>query len=92
MIQSVFILGTPALTTRGLVEKDIIQVAQYLDQAIRLAAEINKSKDGKDPTSITLKEFKENMKQNSFVKQSETLKQTIESFAAKYPMPGYENI
>lgn len=86
------ILGTPALTTRGLVEKDIIQVAHYVDQAIRLAAEINKSKDGKNPSSITLKEFKENMKLNSFANQIENLKQNIESFAGKYPMPGYEDI
>lgn len=80
------------MTTRGFVENDIIQVAQYLDQAIRLAAEINKSKDGKSSASITLKEFKENMKQPDIVKSLENLKHSIESFAKNYPMPGHGDI
>ena len=83
-------LGTPALTTRGFQEKDITQVANYLDQAIQIAVQINKSSDAKK--SMTLKEFKENMKQKEHTQRLEDLKHSIESFAEKYPMPGYEDI
>lgn len=33
-------LGTPALTTRGLLEKDIDQVVEYIDRALKLSNEI----------------------------------------------------
>jgi len=85
-------LGTPALTTRGFLEKDIIEVAKYLDQALKLSVEINKSNDDKKPSPTTLKQFKENMKQNEHSKNIQTLKHSIESFAENYPMPGYDEI
>lgn len=83
-------LGTPALTTRGFQEKDITQVANFLDQAIQIAVQINKSSEAKK--SMTLKEFKENMKQKEHTQRLEDLKHSIETFAEKYPMPGYEDI
>lgn len=78
--------GTPALTTRGFREKDIVQVANYIDQAFQLAREINQS------SQTTLKEFKENMKKNEYTKKVEDLKQSIETFAKNYPMPGHNDI
>jgi len=84
-------IGTPALTTRGFREKDIIEVANYLDQAIKLAVDINKSNDEKKSSSqITLKEFKENMKQTKHLNNIQNLKHSVESFAKDYSMPGYD--
>ncbi|CAF1166975.1 unnamed protein product [Adineta ricciae] len=85
-------LGTPALTTRGFREKDIVEVANYVDQAIKLAVEINKSNDNKKSSPVTLKDFKENMKRSEHAKSIQNLKQAIESFAEKYSMPGYDEI
>lgn len=33
-------LGTPALTTRGLVEKDMAQVVYFIDKALQLSKEV----------------------------------------------------
>ncbi|UJR25163.1 hypothetical protein I4U23_006519 [Adineta vaga] len=85
-------LGTPALTTRGFCEKDIVEVANYIDQAIKLAVEINKSNDSKKSSGITLKDFKENMKRSEHAKSIQDLKHAIEIFAEKYSMPGYDEI
>ncbi|CAF2366037.1 unnamed protein product [Rotaria sp. Silwood2] len=85
-------LGTPALTTRGFRENDIIEVANYIDQAIKLAVEINKSNNDKKSSQVTLKDFKENMKRNEHLKNIQNLKHSIELFAEKYPMPGYDEI
>lgn len=82
-------LGTPALTTRGFREKDIVEVANYLDQALKLVAQINQSTSGK---TLTLKDFKENMKRTEHVQNMDKLKHSIESFASNYPMPGYDDI
>lgn len=85
-------LGTPALTTRGLQENDIIQVANYIDQAIQIAVKINQGDGEKKPGSMTLKEFKEAMKRDEFKKSMHELKHSIESFAEKFPMPGFDDI
>lgn len=80
-------LGTPALTTRGFREHDIIQVAEFIDRAIKIALEINAS----DPTQL-VKDFKANMKLEPHATKLEQLREEIETFAAKYPMPGHESI
>ncbi|CAF1373627.1 unnamed protein product [Adineta steineri] len=85
-------LGTPALTTRGFRENDIVEVANYIDQAIKLAAAINKPHDNQKSSQTTLKDFKENMKRNEHVKSIEDLKHSIELFAEKYSMPGYDKV
>ena len=85
-------LGTPALTTRGFREDDIVQVANYLDQAIQIAVKINQSSDEKKSSSMTLKEFKEAMKRDELKKNLNDLKHSIEAFSGKYPMPGFDDI
>ncbi|CAF3106868.1 unnamed protein product [Rotaria socialis] len=84
--------GTPALTTRGFGENDIVQVANYIDEAIKLAVTINKSHGDKKPSQVTLKDFKENMKLDEHLKAMQNLQYSIESFAEKFPMPGYDEI
>jgi len=79
--------GTPALTTRGLKETDIVQVAAFIDRAIQIALAINV----KEPNQL-LKDFKVNMKLDEHAKKIDELREEIETFAAKYPMPGFESV
>lgn len=46
-------MGSPALTSRGFVEKDFVKVAEFVDRAINLTIDIKKSVGGK------LKDFRE---------------------------------
>jgi glycine hydroxymethyltransferase len=79
--------GTPALTTRGLRENDIVQVALFIDRAVQIALDINLSNPNQ-----TVKDFKANMKLDQHTKKIDQLKEEIEVFASKFPMPGYESI
>lgn len=92
MFEIFLLSGTPALTTRGFREKDIVEVGNYLDQALKLAVEINQTTNEKKSSQLTLKDFKENMKRTEHVQNMNKLKHSIESFAKKYPMPGHDEI
>jgi glycine hydroxymethyltransferase len=72
-------IGTPALTSRGLVEADFIHIAGFLDRAVRLATEIQE-KVGKQ-----LKAFTEALPSHEGVKQ---LRSEVEEFASQFFMPG----
>jgi len=79
--------GTPALTTRGLSEKDMLKVADFIDQGFKLAIEISKASP-----SAQLKDFKETMKTDVFKAKIHALKEKVEAFASTFPMPGYDEI
>ncbi|CAF1332916.1 unnamed protein product [Adineta ricciae] len=79
--------GTPALTTRGLQENDIVRVAEFIDRAVKIAQEINQN-----DSNQLLKDFKANMKLDQHAKKLDELKEEIENFASQFPMPGYESI
>jgi len=74
-------LGTPAITTRGLVEKDIESVVEFIDNAIGLAKKI-KQKNGDK-----LADFKKIAK-GEFEQEIEGLKSKVRVFSEKFPMPG----
>lgn len=79
-------IGTPALTSRDLKEKDFLQVADFVDQGFKLAVEINKASAGP-----TLKDFKDKMNDPEFKQKLHDLKHKVEEFASKFPMPGLED-
>jgi len=68
-------IGSPSLTTRGLVEKDFEKVALFLHETIQLALKIQE-KSGKK-----LKDFIEYAKKS---KEIENLKEKIRKFAIQY--------
>lgn len=74
-------LGTPALTSRGMNEKDMEVVAEFLHRAAQLCDGIQKSIK---PSSTTA--FIQAMKSNSQVAK---LSSEVVSFATKFPMPGF---
>ncbi|XP_035384719.1 serine hydroxymethyltransferase, cytosolic isoform X1 [Electrophorus electricus] len=78
-------LGSPALTSRGLVEEDFRQVAEFVHRCIQLTVEIQKNMNPK----ATLKEFKETLAQDEeYQKKMKEIRVEVEAFAQKFPMPG----
>ncbi|KAF3796027.1 Serine hydroxymethyltransferase 4 [Nymphaea thermarum] len=74
-------IGTPAMTSRGLVEKDFEQVAEFLHQAVTFALKIQ-TEHGK-----LLKDFNKGLANN---KDIDDLKTAVEKFAASFDMPGFQ--
>uniref|UniRef100_A0AC34QQL9 Serine hydroxymethyltransferase n=1 Tax=Panagrolaimus sp. JU765 TaxID=591449 RepID=A0AC34QQL9_9BILA len=80
-------LGTPALTSRGFVEKDFVQVADFINEAIEIYAKY-KNEAGK-----TIKEFKEFTEKNeAFRKEIFALGQRVEKFTDQFDIPGNADI
>lgn len=77
-------LGTPALTTRGLVETDIDAVVEFIHRGLELSKEIAKASGPK------LVDFKAAVHSEQFAGKVKAIKDEVEAFSAKFPMPGYE--
>jgi len=76
-------LGTPALTTRGLKEKDIETVADFIDEAIKLTIQVTKITGNKK-----LKDFADTLHSNSEIHGKVTqLKKRVQDFANQFPVP-----
>eukprot|EP01105_Mastigella_eilhardi_P023538 TRINITY_DN5964_c0_g1_i1.p1 TRINITY_DN5964_c0_g1~~TRINITY_DN5964_c0_g1_i1.p1 ORF type:complete len:480 (-),score=113.90 TRINITY_DN5964_c0_g1_i1:95-1534(-) len=73
-------IGTPALTTRGLKERDFHRVADFLDRGIKIALELNKGEAAKH-----LKEFF--AVAGSGTPALAALRKEVEEFALSFPMP-----
>lgn len=73
-------IGTPAMTSRGLVEKDFEQIAEFLHRAVSITLNIQKEY-GK-----LLKDFNKGLVKN---KDIEDLKADVEKFSASFDMPGF---
>lgn len=79
-------LGTPAFTTRGLVETDVDKVVDFIDRALRLSKEISAVSGPK------LVDFKKAVHEDAtFVPKVKAIRDEIEAFSEKFPMPGYED-
>ncbi|XP_047215732.1 serine hydroxymethyltransferase, cytosolic-like isoform X2 [Girardinichthys multiradiatus] len=77
--------GSPALTSRGMVEEDFKKVAHFIHRGIELTLEVQR---GLDPKA-TLKEFIQALAQGEKFKQRVAeIRTEVEAFAAQFPMPG----
>ncbi|XP_051808210.1 serine hydroxymethyltransferase, cytosolic [Acanthochromis polyacanthus] len=77
--------GSPALTSRGLVQDDFRKVAELIHRAIELTLEIQRSMDPK----ATLKEFIQTLAQGEkFQQRVAELRAEVEAFTGQFPMPG----
>jgi len=85
-------VGTPALTSRGFVEKDFVKVADFLHRALEIAVDANgsSSKSGTDK-KMSLDEFKAAVADASlpFAKRIATLRGDVEDFAKRFAIPGF---
>lgn len=75
-------LGTPALTTRGLVESDIDHVVEFIHRGLELSKEITAVSGPK------LVDFKAAV-HGDFAAKVAALRDEVENFSVKFPMPGY---
>ena len=79
-------IGTPAMTSRGLVEKDFKQVAEFLHRGIQLAKSIV---EASPEARSSLKKFDAMLDADAAKKKAiDALKQEIIQFSSKFPMPG----
>ena len=75
-------MGTPALTTRGFLENDFVEVANFVDRAVKISADI-KSKSGPK-----LKDFRAALEENDYPEIAQ-LKSEVEVFASSFPTIGF---
>ncbi|CAN1334279.1 Serine hydroxymethyltransferase 4 [Linum perenne] len=73
-------VGAPAMTSRGLMEKDFEKIGEFLHRAVSLTLSIQKE-HGK-----LLKDFNKGLVKN---KDIEALKADVEKFAGSFEMPGF---
>jgi glycine hydroxymethyltransferase len=79
-------IGTPALTTRGFVEKDFVVVADFLDQACKLTLEVQAACETKK-----LVEFKKVMAENADIsKKVRALCAKVQEFSKDFYFPGVD--
>ena len=74
-------IGTPAVTTRGYVEKDMLEVSRFLDEAAKLSIDIQKASGSK------LKEFENAIAVDPRVKQ---LAENVNNFSEQFDIPGFD--
>lgn len=77
-------LGTPALTTRGMKEKDMIKIAGWIKRVLEEIKGLDLPKE-QDKRRDFLKEVKVKLHQNQNLKQ---IKKEVEAYASKFPVPG----
>ena len=74
-----------ALTTRGLVESDILRVVEFIHSGLKLAIEASKISGPK------LVDFKKILEENATIhEKAMQIKAQVENFAMEFPMPGYD--
>ena len=74
-------IGTPAVTTRGYMEQDMLEVSRYLDEIAKLSIDIQKTSGAK------LTEFQKAIVTDKRVK---ALGDSVSSFAEQFEMPGFD--
>jgi len=81
-------LGTPALTTRGLVEKDIEQVVRFIDEALKIAGEASKATKGTE-----MADFVNTLNENCGIrKRIKELHHCVIEFSSTFPLPGQKSL
>jgi glycine hydroxymethyltransferase len=74
-------IGTPALTTRKMVEEDFEQIAQFLHEALEISIKVQEQSGPK------LHDYVECVAKNEDVA---ALKARVNAFATTFPMPGFD--
>ena len=80
-------IGSPAMTTRGLVEKDFDKISEFIDRGVKLAIKINGQVKG-----TKLKDFKEHLGEGEGIDELSTLKKEVIDFSKQFPTIGFEEI
>ncbi|KAL3696438.1 hypothetical protein R1sor_010514 [Riccia sorocarpa] len=80
-------IGSPALTTRGLVEKDFVKVADFIHEGVGLAIKAKSQVQG-----TKVKDFLEYVQSHGcgIRRELQDLKARVEEFATQFPIPGVD--
>ncbi|KAI9360485.1 serine hydroxymethyltransferase-domain-containing protein [Zopfochytrium polystomum] len=78
-------MGSPAMTTRGLVESDFDTVVSFVHRAVGIAAAVKKSVAG-----TKFKDFKDHLGAGDNVPELVALKKEVADFAKQFPTIGFE--
>ncbi|HYM65432.1 MAG TPA: serine hydroxymethyltransferase, partial [Candidatus Sulfotelmatobacter sp.] len=76
-------LGTPAITTRGLKEKDVVKVAIWIDRAVKEAQKYNLPTQ-KEERKEAFKKFKKEIQGNKNLLE---IAKEVKEFTSKFPLP-----
>jgi len=76
-------LGTPALTTRGMKEKEMVKVAEWIARTVEAVRDYKLPTNAKERTDY-LKEFAESLKNNQELK---VIRDEIREFTKDFPIP-----
>ncbi|MCL4354027.1 serine hydroxymethyltransferase [Patescibacteria group bacterium] len=76
-------LGTPAITTRGMKEKEMIQIAKWYDEVINECPKMELPKD-KEERTIMWNKFKKDYAEN---KKLLAIAKNVKSLCLKFPLP-----
>ncbi|XP_038123066.1 serine hydroxymethyltransferase, cytosolic-like isoform X2 [Cyprinodon tularosa] len=77
--------GSPALTSRGLIEEDFKKVADFIHRGIELTLEVQRSLDSK----ATVEDFIQALAlEEKFQQEVAEIRAEVEAFARQFPMPG----
>lgn len=79
-------LGTPALTTRGMKEKEMVKIAAWIKQSLEEIRGHNTPKE-KEKRAEYIKDFKKKIAGN---KKLLKIKKEIAEFTKKFPVPGID--
>jgi len=78
-------MGAPALTSRGFMEKDFSQVAEFFDRAVAIAVDLKNTEEGKK-----LKGFRSMCAVGPSVHPDlEVLRSDVQAFASSFPTVGF---
>lgn len=77
-------IGTPAMTSRGLMEQDFVKVADFIDRAVQITLEEKKKVDGKKLT-----DFKNHIGDGTAISSITDLRKGVIDFASKFPTVGF---
>lgn len=79
-------LGTPAMTTRGMVESDMSKIAHLLHEAVKVAQKADKLAAGASKEKVKLSAFVAALDQ--VADDVETIRQAVVETASLFPIPG----
>ncbi len=77
-------LGTPAITTRGMKEKDMKKIAKWYDLVIAEVEGMILPKDDKQKRSLLMKEYRKKIANN---KNLTKIAKEVKAFTAGFPLP-----
>jgi glycine hydroxymethyltransferase len=80
-----FRLGTPAITTRGMKEKEMKKIASWMNRVVDQVEGMLLPADDKEKRKILMKEYREKIKINKEIRK---IAKEVKELCAKYPVPG----